>query len=196
MQGSLSGIESGSQTILKNMNKAATIERYGYGIKHLHDRQILTFGSFIMGFPGETKETVDETLNFIKENKPTYYRAQSWYCEPGTPIDMQREKYGIKGEGFVWSHNTMDSLEAMDHIDRMFLSIDESLWLPQWSFDFWIIPYLLGRGISETYFREFMTVADRLLSTQIASVPESQKKSMQQQDLGNLVNKIKNWKLA
>ena len=90
----------------------------------------------------------------------------------------------------------MDSLEAMDHIDRMFLSIDESLWLPQWSFDFWIIPYLLGRGISETYFREFMTVADRLLTTQIASVPESQKKSMQQQDLGNLVNKIKNWKLA
>jgi radical SAM superfamily enzyme YgiQ (UPF0313 family) len=190
------GIESGSQTILKNMNKAATIERYGYGIKHLHDRQILTFGSFIMGFPGETKETVDETLNFIKENKPTYYRAQSWYCEPGTPIDMQREKYGIKGEGFVWSHNTMDSLEAMDHIDRMFLSIDESLWLPQWSFDFWIIPYLLGRGISTTYFREFMTAADRLLTTQIASVPESQKKSMQKQDLGNLVNKIRNWKLA
>ena len=90
----------------------------------------------------------------------------------------------------------MDSLEAMDHIDRIFLSVDESLWLPQWSFDFWIIPYLLGRGISNAHFKEFMTAADKLLATEIAAVPVSQKKSMQQQHLRNLVNKVKDWKLA
>jgi len=190
------GIESGSPTILKNMNKAATIERYAYGMKHLHERDILTFGSFIVGFPGETSETVEETLNFIKDNKPSYFRAQNWYCEPGTPVDGQREKYGINGEGFVWSHNTMESLEAMDHIDRIFLSVNESLWLPQWSFDFWIIPYLMGRGISADRFKEFMTLADRLLSTEIASVPEGQKQAMQQQDLRSMVNAVKNWKLV
>ncbi|MET0647061.1 MAG: PhpK family radical SAM P-methyltransferase [Pyrinomonadaceae bacterium] len=189
------GIESGSPTILKNMNKAATIERYGYGIEQLHRRGILTFGSFIVGFPGETAETVDETLSFIKEHKPTYYRAQSWYCEPGTPVDQQREKYGIEGEGFVWSHNTMDSLEAMDHIDRMFLSVNESLWLPQWSFDFWIIPYLIGRGVTPEGFKEFMTLADRLLSTEIAAVPEAQKRLIQQQNMQGIVNAVKNWNL-
>jgi radical SAM PhpK family P-methyltransferase len=189
------GIESGSPEILKNMNKAATIERYGYGIRQLHQRDILTFGSFIVGFPGETAETVNETLQFIKENKPTYYRAQSWYCEPGTPIDQQRVKHGIDGEGFVWRHNTMDSLEAMDHIDRIFLSVNESLWLPQWSFDFWIIPYLIGRGITPERFKEFMTLADRLLATEIAYVPEAQRKTMQQQDLRGLVNAIKDWNL-
>ena len=31
-------------------------------------------------------------------------------------------QYNIEGEGFVWSHNTMDSLEAMDQIDRVFLT--------------------------------------------------------------------------
>ncbi|HEY0171020.1 MAG TPA: PhpK family radical SAM P-methyltransferase [Pyrinomonadaceae bacterium] len=189
------GIESGSPAILKNMNKAATIERYGYGIDQLHRRGILTFGSFIVGFPGETAETVDETLNFIKENKPTYYRAQSWYCEPGTPVDQQREKYGIEGEGFVWSHNTMDSLEAMDHIDRMFLSVNESLWLPQWSFDFWIIPYLIGRGVTPEGFKEFMTLADRLLGTEIAAVPEAQKRLIQQQNMQGIVNAVRNWNL-
>lgn len=189
------GIESGSPAILKNMNKAATIERYGYGIEQLHRRGILTFGSFIVGFPGETTETVNETLNFIKEHKPTYYRAQSWYCEPGTPIDQQREHYGIEGEGFVWSHNTMDSLEAMDHIDRLFLSINESLWLPQWSFDFWIIPYLIGRGVTPEGFKEFMTLADKLLGTEIASVPEAQKKLIQQQNMQGIVNAVKNWNL-
>jgi radical SAM PhpK family P-methyltransferase len=189
------GIESGSPTILKNMNKAATIERYGYGIDQLHRRGILTFGSFIVGFPGETAETVDETLSFLKEHKPTYYRAQSWYCEPGTPVDQQREKYGIEGEGFVWSHNTMDSLEAMDHIDRMFLSVKESLWLPQWSFDFWIIPYLIGRGVPPEGFKEFMTLADRLLGTEIAAVPEAQKRLIQQQNMQGIVNAVKNWNL-
>lgn len=189
------GIESGSPEILKNMNKAATVERYGHGIRELHKRGVLTFGSFIVGFPGETKETVDETLNFIKEHKPTYYRAQSWYCEPGTPVDQQRQKYGIEGEGFVWKHNTMDSLEAMDHIDRIFLSVDESLWLPQWSFDFWIIPYLVGRGISPERFRQFMALADRLLATGIAYVPEPQKRAMQQQDMRGLVEAVKGWNL-
>jgi p-methyltransferase len=189
------GIESGSPAILKNMNKAATIERYGYGIDQLHRRGILTFGSFIVGFPGETAETVEETLSFIKEHKPTYYRAQSWYCEPGTPVDQQREKYGIEGEGFVWSHNTMDSLEAMDHIDRMFLSVNESLWLPQWSFDFWIIPYLIGRGVTPEGFKEFMTLADRLLGTEIAAVPEAQKRLIRQQNMQGIVNAVKNWNL-
>ena len=169
------GIESGSPTILKNMNKAATIEKYVKGMRLLHERGVLTFGSFIVGFPGETAETIAETVSFIRETKPTYYRAQMWYCEPGTPVDRQREKYSITGQGFVWGHATMNSSEAMDHIDRMFLSIDESTWLPQWSFDFWIIPYLLGKGISLDQFKKFMTAANNVLKLEIASVPDSEK---------------------
>lgn len=187
------GIESGSPTILKNMNKAATVEKYAVGIKQLHERGILTFGSFIIGFPGETAETVKETCDFIKAHKPTYYRAQSWYCEPGTPIDHQREKYGIDGDGFVWKHATMDSLEAMDQIDRLFLSIDNSQWLPQWSFDFWIIPYLHGRGISSNQFKEFMTAANKLLAMEIAFVPGRQKSFKQQRILQDLTKEARSW---
>lgn len=187
------GIESGSPAILANMNKSATVEKYAKGIEMLRRYGIMTFGSFIIGFPGETAETVAETIAFIKETRPDYYRAQMWYCEPGTPIQNERLKYDINGEGFVWSHATMDSLEAMDHIDRMFLNINESLWLPQWSFDFWIIPYLLGKGISLNQFRGFMTEAHRLLSLEIASVSERQKKSIQQECLQNIVALAGNW---
>jgi hypothetical protein len=105
-----------------------------------------------------------------------------WYCEPGTPTQNERVKYNIEGEGFVWSHATMDSLEAMDHIDRMFLTIDESLWLPQWSFDFWIVPYFLGKGISLAQFRDFIK-SHKLLSLEIASVPQHEKNRMQQEYL-------------
>jgi radical SAM PhpK family P-methyltransferase len=187
------GIESGSPTILKNMNKAATIEKYATGIEALHKNGILTFGSFIIGFPGETEDTVKETADFIRQTRPSYYRAQMWYCEPGTPIENHRARYEIEGEGFVWSHSTMDSSEAMDHIDRLFLTIDESQWLPQWSFDFWIIPYLMGRGISLDRFNEFMICANKMLALEIAFVPESKKIDMQNRYMRALVDKAGRW---
>ena len=190
------GIESGSPSILVNMNKAATIEKYARGIEMLRQRGVLTFGSFITGFPGETETTVGETVDFIKTNKPDYYRSQMWYSEPGTPIQMEREKYAIDGEGFVWSHATMDSLEAMEQIENMFLSTDESIWLPQWSFDFWTIPYLLGRGISLANFQEFMKIAHKLLSLEIALVADQPKRIMQQEYMNNLVNLVKSWNIT
>lgn len=190
------GIESGSPSILVNMNKSATIEKYAKGIEMLRQRGVLTFGSFITGFPGETETTVAETVDFIKTNKPDYYRSQMWYSEPGTPIQMEREKYAIDGEGFVWSHATMDSLEAMEQIENMFLSTDESIWLPQWSFDFWTIPYLMGRGISLANFQEFMKIAHKLLSLEIALVADQPKRIMQQEYMNNLVNLVKSWNIS
>jgi radical SAM PhpK family P-methyltransferase len=187
------GIESGSPTILENMNKAATIEKYAKGIEWLRRHGIMTFGSFITGFPGETEETVQETVDFIRETRPDYYRSQMWYCEPGTPIQNQREKFNITGEGFIWEHATMDSLEAMDHIDRMFLTVEESQWLPQWSFDFWIVPYLMGRGITLDRFKAFMTQANRLLRLEIASVPEEVRQRVQRECMDALVSQAKDW---
>jgi p-methyltransferase len=189
------GIESGSPTILKNMNKAATIEKYARGIAWLRERGVLTFGSFITGFPGETEETVQETIDFIRDNRPDYYRSQMWYGEQGTPVFDQRDHYDIQGEGFVWSHGSMDSMEAMEHIERMFLSIQESEWLPQWSFDFWIIPYLLGKGISTAAFKSFMTLANKMLALEIASLGAREKASLQKQYLDNMVTLVKGWNL-
>lgn len=90
----------------------------------------------------------------------------------------------------------MDSLEAVDHIDRMFLTIEESIWLPQWSFDFWIIPYLIGKGISMEQFREFMVHAQNMLKLEIATVPEQQKRTEQKTHIQNMVAAAKSWAIA
>jgi p-methyltransferase len=187
------GIESGSPTILKNMNKAASVERYAEGIKMLRAHGITTFGSFIVGFPGETDETVEETISFIRENKPDFYRAQMWYCEPGTPIFREKDKYKIAGDGFVWQHASMTSLEAMDHIERMFLQVKESLWLPQWSFDFWFIPYFMGKGLSIENFKQFVSYAGKLLAMDIAAVSTDEKKRMQRNYVKQMTNMVKTW---
>ncbi|MCP4151439.1 MAG: radical SAM protein, partial [bacterium] len=55
-EGVFLGIESGSDKILKNMNKAATVEKYLRGISLLNEYDMLAYGSFIIGFPGETEE--------------------------------------------------------------------------------------------------------------------------------------------
>jgi radical SAM PhpK family P-methyltransferase len=187
------GIESGSPRILSNMNKAATVEKYVSGMKRLHANGILTFASFILGFPGETEETVDETLAFLQETKPDYYRAQLWYCEPGTPVDAKRQQYGITGQGFIWRHATMESLEAMDHLDRLFLTVKDSAWLPQWSFDFWIIPYLLGRGLQVEQFKALMRLAHQLLALEIASVPPEEKRIRQREYVGRMEALVRHW---
>ena len=149
------------------MNKAATPEKYASGIKMLGDHGILTFGSFIAGFPGETDETLRETLEFIEQHRPDYYRIQLWYCEVGTPIERERAKYSIVGQGFNWAHATMTSQHAMGQIEQAFLQVRNSVWLPQWSFDFWIIPYLFGKGMTARQFRDFMLGANELLAQEL-----------------------------
>jgi p-methyltransferase len=187
------GIESGSPTILKHMHKAARIDQYAVGIEELRRRGIVTFGSFILGFPGETAETVRETRAFIEAAPLDYYRTQMWYYEHGTPIAKQRDAFGMAGEGFVWQHNTMDSMEAMDHIDRLFFGIRSAAWLPQWSFDFWFIPYALGKGLSLEQFKRFVEGANRMLALDLAAVPDAQKIHGKDDLFAGLVDLAREW---
>ena len=187
------GIESGSPSILKNMNKRATVEQYLAGIQMLKDAGVVTFGSFITGFPGESETTAQETLDFIQGSGLDFFRSQLWYCEPGTPILQRRDEFGIEGDGFVWSHDTMDSMGAMDWIDRMFLTIDGPVWLPQWSFDFWIIPYLMGKGLSVEQMKDFCRKAQGIMALDVAFVPEAEKRRRQEALWQELVDVSRSW---
>ncbi len=161
------GIESGSQDILQNMNKKATVNEYRRGIDLLRKAGILTFGSFIIGFPGETRESAEETIAFIRDSGIDYYRVHLWYCDPITPIWDQREQFGISGEGFSWSHDTMNCREAGDIIDNIFKTIREPVWIPQYNFDFDSLWHLLYRGMDMRSIKTFIStfnegVAERL----------------------------------
>ena len=157
-EGVFLGIESGSDRILKNMDKAATIAHYYRGIDLLKKHGIATFGSFIVGFPGETEETVRESVSFIENSGLDFYRTQLWYLEPITPIWRQKEKYGIEGQGFEWKHHTMNTKQAADIVDENFLEIKNSIWLPQYNFDFDNLLHLLHRGWNLDQIKEFIQI--------------------------------------
>lgn len=108
-EGVFLGFESGNQKMLDIMNKKAKIEEYIRGHKLLREYDITTFALFIIGFPGETKESVKDTENFIKTIRPTFYYINTWYCDTLTPIWNERERYKIIGKDNSWSHMTMNS---------------------------------------------------------------------------------------
>lgn len=142
------GIESGDNAILKNMHKSANVDRYRNGIKKLTERGIFTFASLITGFPGETRQTVQNTIDFIAETAPTFYRAELYYHYTSVPVHREADKYGLVGSGYRWRHNTMDWEQASDLVEHMYKTIDSSVVVPGYMFDFWSIPYLLGKGMT------------------------------------------------
>ena len=124
------GLESGSQQILDTMIKGATVSAYERGIKGLNDRGIPFWASFIIGFPGETEKTVEETIAFIERTQPYFYRMSPWYASRMTSVMKLADKFGIVGDGYNWRHKTMSIEKAIEEADRAVLSIQNSVHLP------------------------------------------------------------------
>ena len=61
------GIESGSEKILRNMQKNASLEQAKEAIRNTREAHLRCPVSFMIGYPGETRETVRETVEFCKE---------------------------------------------------------------------------------------------------------------------------------
>jgi len=62
------GLESGSPKMLKLMNKKTTVEMNTAAVWATRKAGIMCAPLFIIGFPGETKETVEETIEFCKRS--------------------------------------------------------------------------------------------------------------------------------
>ena len=148
-EGVFLGIESASDKMLALMRKTSRRKNYEQAISAFRSVGIATHASFIIGFPGETIHTVQESLDFIETFRPDTFRAQVWYCDPLTPIWNDREKYGITGSGFDWAHDTMNSELAASITERFFLTAQNSTWLPQFGFEQWSLFYLHRQGMAQ-----------------------------------------------
>jgi p-methyltransferase len=142
------GIESGSDEILKNMKKGAVASFYRRGIKWLREAGIPAVGSFVIGFPGETAETVQETRELIEATGLEYCFLQPFYYLPHTPIYKRAAEFGLVGHGLTWSHNTMRWDEALNHLSRLFFELEGTTTFVHPDYNLWEIAYLRGKGMS------------------------------------------------
>ncbi|MDY6917298.1 MAG: radical SAM protein [Chloroflexota bacterium] len=80
------GVESGSQCILDNAHKGSTVEQAENAVRWAKRVGIKVYCSFIFGLPGETRDTMKETLGFIRRVLPTGAQFNVAVPYPGTRL--------------------------------------------------------------------------------------------------------------
>lgn len=90
------GIESANNQILKNIRKGETIEQIDMAINLAHEAGMITQGNFIFGLPGETKETIKETIDYAVNSKLDRAGFFALRLLPGSDLSKQmKEKYQL-----------------------------------------------------------------------------------------------------
>jgi len=90
----LVGYESGNQQILHNIKKGMRIEVAERFTKDCHDLGVQIHGTFILGLPGETKDTIQETIEFAKRINPHTIQVSLAAPYPGTFLYNQAVQNG------------------------------------------------------------------------------------------------------
>lgn len=90
------GIESGSQKILDKINKKVTVEQNRIAIIEAKKAGLNVKAFLILGSPGESWDTVKETVEFMQKTRPQYWTLFQLIPLPGCELYENPEKYGIK----------------------------------------------------------------------------------------------------
>jgi hopanoid biosynthesis associated radical SAM protein HpnJ len=85
----LVGYETGNQQILNNIKKGMRIDIARRFTKDCHELGITIHGTFILGLPGESKETIEETIRFAAEINPHTIQVSLAAPYPGTELYRQ-----------------------------------------------------------------------------------------------------------
>jgi len=93
------GYESGDPQILKNIKKGATVERALQFTKDCHKLSLVIHGDFILGLPGETRETIRNTINFAKALDVETIQVSVAHAYPGTELYDYVVKNGFMVSG-------------------------------------------------------------------------------------------------
>jgi radical SAM superfamily enzyme YgiQ (UPF0313 family) len=89
------GFESGDDQILKNIKKGATVEMGRAFAKNCRKLGIRVHGDFIIGLPGETKESIQKTIDFAKELDSETIQVSIAHAYSGTELHQQLERNHI-----------------------------------------------------------------------------------------------------
>ncbi|UCE89558.1 MAG: B12-binding domain-containing radical SAM protein, partial [Pseudomonadota bacterium] len=115
------GLETGSDDLLQQMDKAARVEKSEQAVGWTAQAGIRTKGLFMLGYPGEDEHTIAQTRAFAQRIPMTIMNLTKFTPYPGSPI--YRDLYGtniredhwdkMNGMNFVWAPEGM-SVEELD----------------------------------------------------------------------------------
>jgi hopanoid biosynthesis associated radical SAM protein HpnJ len=122
----LVGYESGSQQILNNIRKGTRIDIIRRFTADCHKLGIKIHGTFIVGLPGETRETIEETMRFARDINPHTIQVSLAAAYPGTELYRQavengwlRENHLVSDEGVQVASLDYPHLSSQEMFDAL-----------------------------------------------------------------------------
>jgi len=126
----LVGYESGNQQVLNNIKKGVRIDIAKEFTKNCRKLGIVIHGTFILGLPGETKETMQETLRYAQELDVNTIQVSLAAAYPGTELYRQatankwfKNDSMVRGDGFqeaTLQYPHLSAEEINDAVSRMY----------------------------------------------------------------------------
>ncbi|HKW96818.1 MAG TPA: hopanoid biosynthesis associated radical SAM protein HpnJ [Bryobacteraceae bacterium] len=124
------GYESGDQQILKNIKKGATIEMAERFTANAKKLGLTIHGDFIIGLPGETKQTIRKTIDFAKRMDAETIQVSLGHAFPGTEFYEYAQKnalVSIQGMADETGHQLpnvsyegLSKAELMDAVEQFY----------------------------------------------------------------------------
>jgi radical SAM superfamily enzyme YgiQ (UPF0313 family) len=118
------GVESGSPVILEWMRKGQTVDNIRQGIANAKASGLMVRVYLMVGFPGETWQTVQDTVDLMLECVPDEFAVYPLIPYPGTLLYQRPEAFGItainpdfsqyfqirqgRGTGYVFRTHNLD----------------------------------------------------------------------------------------
>lgn len=125
------GVESGDQKILDNMKKQTTPQQVRKAVKISKDIGLKVIGNFMIGNPGDTKETIEKTINFAKELNLDYAYFGFTTPFPGTELREQaiannwlldERLEAIKYEDCIMNATSLPTQELKTYLNKAYRS--------------------------------------------------------------------------
>jgi anaerobic magnesium-protoporphyrin IX monomethyl ester cyclase len=164
------GIESGNEQILRHARKGAYPDKAERALKWARNAGIMNWGYFIIGLPGETEETIRDTINFAKKlplDIGLFHVAAPY---PGTPFFFEVVENNWFRPGTRWEQVDMDKGTVLDYEN---LSAERLLYWQKRAFREWafrpgpIMTYMKMLLSDVSTLRSALSVGIQTLSWQV-----------------------------
>jgi radical SAM superfamily enzyme YgiQ (UPF0313 family) len=105
------GVEQGDPDMMQLVEKKTTIDQVRLSFQAANDAGIKTFAYFIIGYTGETKRTMQATIDLAIDLNPTYVMFTKAVPLPQTPLMTQSVSKGLVDPEY-WRNYTLDIRQA------------------------------------------------------------------------------------
>jgi hopanoid biosynthesis associated radical SAM protein HpnJ len=140
------GYESGDEQILRNIKKGATVEAARRFTENAHKLGLVIHGDFIVGLPGETRESLRKSIDFAKSLDVETIQVSIGHAYPGTEF----YDYAKKNELFTIESMTDESGHQLPNIIYPGLNRGELVeWVERFYDEYYFRPKAAWRVVSK-----------------------------------------------